>query len=123
MAQTDEQKLEDLISLGQRVRARVHWLAEKLEALPWTTDEKTQALVTWRCVLLTLAWDVSESSLILAKHSTEQIRAIRIVNRSLFEYCTRLEFYAYDQERAVKDWKNAFAWLALIIKGGTTALC
>ena len=118
---THDEQRDALTELAQRLRSRIRGLAEELDALPLEQDEKKQAVITWRCTLLALIWDVSEAPLTLAKTGTEQIRASRILTRCLLEYGMRLEYYFYEPEEAVRDSKNAEVWLRGIVKGGTTS--
>jgi hypothetical protein len=113
---TNEQRYEDLIQLGHRLRARLRGFVEELNAIPDEQGPVGMALITWRVALLTLMWDVSEAPLTLAAARTEQIRAMRMLNRSLFEYALRLEYYAYDHRQASKDWINSEAWLKSVVK-------
>jgi len=108
---TDEQRYTNLISLGRRVRDRILAIVEEIDSQPDGENDRERALVTWRVVLLLLTRDISDSVLTLAETRTRQTRAMTILNRSLFEYVIRLEFYAYDSVQAEQHWRNAEVWL------------
>lgn len=112
----DKDEVRDLIALGHRVRMRIRSLAEDVDALPEEMGPVGAALATWRVTLLALAWDISEAALVLGESSTNQVRAIRMLNRSLFEYALRLEYYAVDHRAATKDWINSQAWLKIVVR-------
>jgi hypothetical protein len=63
---TEEQRFEDMLKLGETVRARIRGIAEEMHALPERQGPLGSALETWRVALLTLAWDISEGALTLA---------------------------------------------------------
>jgi hypothetical protein len=113
---TDEQRYQDLIDFGYRLRDRIRGFIDAVNAIPDEQGPVGMALTTWRVALLTLIWDVSEAPLTLAAARTQQIRAMRMLNRSLYEYALRLEYYAYDHRQASKDWINSEAWLKSVIK-------
>lgn len=113
---SDADRIRDPVALGNRVRARIKILIDELDALPEEPGPVGLALITWRVCLLVLIWDVSEAPLTLGLANTGQIRAIRMLNRPLFEYGIRLEYYAYATRDAVKDWMNAEAWLKTAVR-------
>jgi len=118
---TTQERIADLVTLGEELRSRIISIAMKLDSLPIQPDRTTQAVITWRVTLLALIWDVAEAPLTLAITRTKQFRALRILARVLFEYSIRLEYYAYEGTRALIDWENSEAWLKGIVKRGTDA--
>jgi hypothetical protein len=120
-SERDSQAIEDMLALGRRVRERLRAVAHEIDALPEEEGPVAIALVTWRVALLIMSWDVADGALSLGEARGEHIRAIHMLNRSLFEYAIRLEYYAYTHREAVKDWVNAEAWLKMIVKGTDAA--
>lgn len=113
---TPAQRYDDLIRLGHAIRSRIRTIADELNRLPNEEGPIGLALITWRVALLALTWDVSEAPLTLAAARTGQIRAMRMLNRSIYEYALRLEYYAYAHRRASEDWMNSPSWLKSILK-------
>jgi hypothetical protein len=110
-----DKDIADLLDLGERLRRRIDQRIGYLKRLERSISTQNQFLVTWTLVLMILAWDVSESVLTLAR-SGNHVRAIHILSRSLFEYATRLEYYAYFPEDAVKYGTNLKDWLAKVVQ-------
>jgi len=65
----------------------------------------SKAVWTWAVTLGTLAWDVSGSALLL--FGFRDFRAGKILSRALVDYAIRLEYYTYDPDKALEDFKNA----------------
>ncbi len=68
----------------------------------------------WQVALLTAAWDIGDSALQLA--SRYELRAARIVDRSLVEYGYRLHHYARKPDEAVEDGKQFENYLRHIMR-------
>lgn len=118
---TEEQRLSDAINLGHRVRARIENIIHELDDIPEQLGPLGSAHTSWRVGLLTLVWDVSDAALTLATARAKQLRAMRILTRSLYEYAIHLEFYAYEPIQGIRDWLNSQAWLKGIAKGAIDA--
>jgi hypothetical protein len=119
---TEEQRTCDTIEVGERVRARIRKLVEELDSLPSEEGPITPALITWRIALLTLAWDVSEGPLTLATANSDQVRAMRILNRTLFEYAIHPGGLGYNLSVAMQlsQWRRALEnWFAALRTRGS----
>jgi hypothetical protein len=106
--QTDE-LLKLLARLIERLQRLIGELIERPE--PATRDEAT--VVLWRLVLLALTKEVASAIEILSTVAgPETVRAITILDRSLFEYGLRLEYFYFASREAVKYFDNVRAWYA-----------
>jgi len=115
---TNEERFDGMLALGERVRARIRAIADEIHNQPEKHGPIDAALETWRVALLNLAWDVSEGAFTLAATRKQQVRAMRILNRCIYEYAVRLEYYAIERVTAIEDWIKSRAWLAKLVSRG-----
>jgi len=74
-------------------------------------------IITWRLLLLALTEDVVGSIISLGKLEDENhARALRMLDRSVFEYGLRLEYYVFCPEDAVAHGSNLKNWWGVLIK-------
>jgi hypothetical protein len=106
---------DDYKRVAEEIRAtllsRVQWLQEKQTA---DNEERVKYLLMWQLALVTAAWDVSGSAIRLAMES--ELRAARILNRSIFEYGLRLHHYAHEPEDAVQHGAEALNYLRHVMR-------
>lgn len=95
--------LDELLAVGEDVRSnlkrKIEWIQTSVEA-----PDGEEFLQTWELVLATLCWDVSESALHLGR--ANELRAARILNRSIIEYAFRLHYYVRNHGEAEKHFRE-----------------
>ena len=96
---TDE--LQNLVAVGKQARDALADAIAWLEQIPATNDQEQHCVVTWHLALATLAQDISESALDLAR--TGSLRAARMLNRCLSEYAFRAHYYVELPHQATQD--------------------
>jgi len=98
-----EDTLDELLAVGEDVRAN---LKRKIEWIQTTVEAPAgeEFLQTWEFVLAMLCWDVSGSALRLGR--ADELRAARILNRSVIEYAFRLHYYARNHGEAEKHFRE-----------------
>lgn len=92
-------------------------LVSDLLETPNLPDDQSKTLLLWRILLLAISADVGLSIYRLAESAADDhARAMRMLDRSLFEYGLRLEYYVFYPEAAVRHAKNLSAWWATLVK-------
>lgn len=98
-----EKTLDELLAVGEDVRSnlkrKIEWIQTSVEA-----PAGEEFLQTWELVLAMLCWDVSGSALRLGR--ADELRAARILNRSVIEYAFRLHYYARNHAEAEKHFRE-----------------
>ena len=99
------------------MRALARPYFKELVNTPDLPDERQKTILLWRILLLGLSSDVGSSVIRLAQLKHENhARAMRMLDRSLFEYGLRLEFYVFCPEHAIKHAENFRTWWGVLLK-------
>jgi len=110
-------KVADLLAFLERLCDRLDSLALELVTSPPIADETTKTVMLWRILLLAISSDVGRSVIRLGQLRDENhARAMRMLDRSLFEYGLRLEYYIFRPDEALKHGKNLSAWWGVLLK-------
>jgi hypothetical protein len=108
---------EEMLSLGERLCIRLRELASDLAKTGRWPAEPDGTLLLWRILLLAISADVGMSIIRLAVLADEDhSRAMRMLDRSLFEYGLRLEYYVHCPDDAVKHANNFRSWWGALLK-------
>jgi hypothetical protein len=94
--------LDEAISFGDELRAKLHDWAVKLHTRDnpnLTDDDELKSVLLWVKSLVMVSWDISGSVFVLA--SGDNLRAIKILNRCMFEYWVRIFYYVWNRDEAV----------------------
>lgn len=109
--------LDELFSAGTSVRAnlknRIEWIKTSVEA-----PDGEEYLQTWELVLATLCWDVSGPALRLGRD--DELRAARILNRTVIEYAFRLNYYIRNPNIAKRHFRQVDNFLRHVMKASAT---
>jgi hypothetical protein len=105
--------LVDVRNAGLDVIANLERQIQRLESLPSTGDEQAQFLTMWEIAIVTLACEVGNAALTLS--ATPDLRATRILNRSLVEYGYRLHYYARHPDHAKAHGEQFQNWMRAVM--------
>lgn len=110
-------QLADLLDFAEELCIRVDSLVVELVRTPNLPDEKAKTVLLWRILLLAISADVGRSILRLGQLRDENhARAMRMLDRSLFEYGLRLEYYIFCPDDALKHGANLQTWWGVLLK-------
>ena len=110
-------QVSELSRFIQTLSARINTLVSDLVRTPTLPDDQSKTILLWRILLLAISADVGFSIHRLAEHPAEDhARAMRMLDRSLFEYGLRMEIYVFYPEVAVRHAQNLSAWWAILVK-------
>ncbi|HZO92276.1 MAG TPA: hypothetical protein VFB22_00785 [Candidatus Baltobacteraceae bacterium] len=109
--------LDELLSVGVSVREnlknRLKWMTTSVES-----PDGEEYLQTWELVLATLCWDVGGSALRLGRD--EELRAARILDRSIIEYAFRLNYYIRNPDIAERHFRQVNNFSRHVMKASAT---
>lgn len=108
---------QELLRHVKEARAKLRSLIQALLDAAPLADENKKIILSWRLLLLGLAHDVSGSIYALGLALDDNhARSMRVLDRSLFEYGLRLEYYFYYPEDGVSHAKAMTTWWNVLLK-------
>jgi hypothetical protein len=97
---------DDLFQFGNALRSEILEWIRYLETLPSQDDPRAESIIIWMRTLCATIWDTSESVLHLLVAERNHLRAVKILNRSLFEYALKLKYFSYCPDEATSSLKQ-----------------
>lgn len=112
--------LDDLLTFGGELRAEILEWVKRLEVVPPQDDARSESIIIWIRTLAVAVWDMSESVFALLTADRNHLRAVKVLNRSLFEYSMKMKYFGYRPDDAQLGISNVRVHLGKLTKANKT---